>query len=72
MDFGLKHKMTTGLRLLVGRSLYTEPDNFWRDLSASYNLRNRIIHEGQIAHEDEAKLAIKVARKIVGIAKSLL
>jgi len=31
-----------------------------------------IIHEGQIAHEDDAKLAIKVARKIVEIAASLL
>lgn len=67
IDFGLRHKMTTGLRLLAGRSLYAEPDNFWQELSASYGLRNRIIHEGQIAHEDDAKLAIKVARKIVQI-----
>ena len=69
--FGLRHKMTTGLRLLVGRSLYTEPDSFWQDLSASYGLRNQIIHEGQIAHEDDAKLAIKMARKIVEVAASL-
>ena len=67
IDFGLRHKMTTGLRLLAGRSLYPEPDGFWQDLSASYGLRNRIIHDGQIAHEDDAKLAIKVARKIVEI-----
>jgi hypothetical protein len=71
IDFGLRHKMTTGWRLLAGRTLYTESDGFWQDLSASYGLRNRIIHEGQIAHEDDAKLAIKVARKIVHIVASL-
>ena len=71
IDFGLRHKMTTGLRLLAGRSLYTEPDGFWQELSASYGLRNRIIHDGQIAHEDDAKLAIKVARKIVEIIAAL-
>ena len=71
IDFGLRHKMTTGLRLVAGRTLFTEPDGFWQDLSASYGLRNRIIHDGQIAHEDDAKLAIKVARKIVQIVASL-
>jgi hypothetical protein len=70
-DFGLRHKMTTGLRFVAGRSLYNEPDGFWQDLSASYGLRNRIIHDGQIAHEDDAKLAIKVARKIVEITAAL-
>ena len=63
--------MTTGLRLLAGRSLYTEPDGFWQDLSASYGLRNKIIHDGQIAHEDDAKLGIRVARKVVEIVASL-
>ena len=72
IDFGLRHRMTTGLRMLVGRSLYTEPDGFWQDLSASYGLRNRIIHDGQIAHEDDAKSAIKIARKIVRIVASSL
>ena len=71
IDFGLRHKMTTGLRFVAGRSLYTEPDGFWQDLSASYGLRNKIIHDGQIAHEDDAKLAIKVARKIVEITAAL-
>ncbi len=59
-DFGLRHKMTTGLQLVAGRSLHAEPDGFWRELSASYGLRNKIIHDGQIAQEDDAKLAIKV------------
>src|SRR5665213_4584487 len=36
IDFGLRHKMTTGLRLLTGRSLHSEPDGFWQDLSISY------------------------------------
>lgn len=71
VDFGLRHKMTTGLRFVAGRSLFAEPDGFWQDLSASYGLRNRIIHDGQIAHEDDAKLAIKVARKIVQIVAAL-
>ncbi|HXE54130.1 MAG TPA: hypothetical protein VN541_14000 [Tepidisphaeraceae bacterium] len=66
-----RHKMTTGLRLLVGRSLFMEPDGFWQELSASYALRNRIIHEGQIAHEDDARQAIRVARKIVLIDSTL-
>lgn len=71
IDFGLRHKMTTGLRLLVGRSLFMEPDGFWQELSTSYALRNRIIHEGQIAHEDDARQAIRVARKIVLIDSTL-
>jgi hypothetical protein len=71
IDFGLRHKMTTGLRLLGCSSFYLEPDSFWQDLSASYGLRNRIIHDGQIAHEDDAKLAINVARNVVRIATSL-
>ncbi len=43
----------------------------WQDLSASYGLRNKIIHDGQIAHEDDAKLGIRVARKVVEIVASL-
>ena len=70
IDFGLRHKMTTGLRLLTGHSLYAEPDQFWQELSASYNLRNRIIHEEHVAHEDDAKRSIHVARKIVQIVQS--
>ena len=71
IDFGLRHKMTTGLRLLTGRSLHMEPDGFWQELSISYGKRNKIIHEGQIAHEDDAKLAIKMARRIVQIVGAL-
>ena len=37
----------------------------------SYAQWNKIIHEGQIAHKDDAKLAIKVERKIVQITASL-
>jgi hypothetical protein len=71
IDFGLRHKMTTGLRLLTGRSLHKEPDGFWQELSISYAQRNKIIHEGQIAHEDDAKRAIRVARRIVRIVATL-
>jgi hypothetical protein len=72
LDFGLRHKMSTGLRLLIGRSLYGEPDRFWKELSESYKLRNKIIHEGQIAQEDDAKLAIRVTRRIVQIVAQLV
>jgi len=70
IDFGLRHKMTTGWRLLTGQSLHAEPDDFWKELSSSYRIRNTVIHEGQIATEDDAKLAIKVARKILKIVAS--
>jgi hypothetical protein len=46
IDFGLRHKMTTGLRLLTGRSFYDLPGNFWDRLSESYRARNRIITKG--------------------------
>jgi hypothetical protein len=71
LDFGLRHKMTTGLRLVGARSLFLEPNGFWKALSTSYDLRNKIIHEGRIAHEDDAKLAIEVASRIVKIVASL-
>jgi hypothetical protein len=72
IDFGLRHKMTTGLRLVAGRSLFAEPDRFWQHLSTSYGQRNKIIHEGQIAHEDDARLAIDVAGRTVQIMGSLV
>jgi len=71
LDFGLRRKMTVGLNLLAGRSLYQEPNGFWEKLSTSYGLRNKIIHEGQIAHEVDAKQAIAVAHEIVRIVNSL-
>jgi len=71
LDFGLRHKMTTGLLLLNCKSLHGQPDNFWNELSESYRLRNRIIHEGHVAQESEAELAVKVAQKIVAIVAAL-
>jgi hypothetical protein len=70
-DFGLRHKMTSGLRLVAGRSLFEEPDDFWRVLSESYAKRNAIVHEGQPAGEEDAEQAIKVARRILEIVRSL-
>jgi hypothetical protein len=70
-DFGLRHKMTTGLLLLNCKSLHSQPDNFWDELSDSYKLRNKIIHEGQVAQESDAELAIKVAQGIVRIVAAL-
>ena len=70
-DFGLRQKMTAGLYLLTGRSLYAEPAGFWNKLSANYDLRNKIIHEGSIAEEDQAIQAIEVARTLVQILATL-
>lgn len=71
IDFGLRHKMTTGLRLLTGRSFYDLPGNFWDRLSESYRARNRIIHEGATATEDESRRSIDVARELVKAVREL-
>jgi hypothetical protein len=70
-DFGLRNKMTIGLKLIAGKSLYAQPDDFWAKLSESYKARNRIIHEGSLATEDQAKTAIAVAEHIIAVMSSL-
>jgi hypothetical protein len=70
-DFGLRHKMTSGLRLIAGRSLFNEPNDFWKKLSESYDKRNRIIHAGAAADEDDAQNAIDVATQVVRIVSTL-
>lgn len=71
LDFGLRHKMTTGMRLLTGTSFFDLPDNFWDRLSESYRARNRIIHEGATASEDEAWRSIYVARDLVRAVREI-
>jgi hypothetical protein len=66
-DFGMRNKMSVGMRIVANRSLYAEPDDFWHKMSTSYGKRNQIIHEAQNATEDEALQAIVVARRIVQI-----
>jgi hypothetical protein len=70
-DFGLRHKMTTGLRLVASRSFYDEPNGFWDKLSKSYERRNAIIHEGAGADEDDAEQAIAVAHNVLDIIDTL-
>jgi hypothetical protein len=70
-DFGLRNKMTIGLRLVAGRSLHRETNDFWTRLSESYKARNKIIHEGSLATEDQAKAAIAVAEHIISVMSSL-
>ncbi len=53
------------MKLLCGRSLFNEPEDFWDRLSASYSKRNKIIHEGQNASEEEAKASLVVAQQLV-------
>lgn len=70
-DFGLRNKMTAGMRFVANRSLFAEPDNFWDRLSSSYAKRNAIIHRGENASEDEARAAIQVAEAVVRIMNSV-
>lgn len=71
LDFGLRHKMTSGLRLVASRSFFNEPNGFWERLSKSYDRRNKIIHEGSPADEDDADQAIAVAEKVLNIIGTL-
>jgi hypothetical protein len=70
-EFGLRHKMSVGLNLLAGKSLFAEPGEFWARLSTSYYRRNKIIHEGQNASEDDASASVTVAEQLVRIVQQL-
>jgi hypothetical protein len=71
LDFGLRNKMSAALSLIAGRSLFREPRGLWPKLSASYNKRNGIIHRGENADENDSRLALEVARRIVEIMGEL-
>jgi hypothetical protein len=70
-DFGLRNKMSAGMRFVAGRSLFAEPAELWTRLSTSYNKRNDIIHRGENATEDEARTALDVARTVVQIMREV-
>jgi hypothetical protein len=67
VDFGMKHRMAIGMRLVSGRSFFREPGDFWQRLSVSYDRRNAIIHRGDIATEADAENAISVAENVVRV-----
>ena len=71
LDFGLRHKMTIGLRLVTRRSFFKEPAEFWSRLSSSYDRRNSIIHRGETASEIDAEHAIKVAEDVVKLMNEI-
>jgi len=71
VDFGLKNKMSAALFLVGGWSLFREPGDLWQKLSNSYNKRNGIIHRGENANEDDARLALEVARNVVRIMSGI-
>ncbi|HEX2568407.1 MAG TPA: hypothetical protein VH877_02535 [Polyangia bacterium] len=71
LDFGLKNKMSAAMYLIAGRSLSREPDGLWEDLSESYAKRNSIIHRGDVANEDDATRAFRVASKVVEIMRAI-
>ncbi len=70
-DFGLRNKMSAAMHLIANRSLFREPGELWANLSDSYGKRNRIIHQGENANEDEAVLALDVARRVVDLMNSI-
>ena len=61
----MKNKMSAVLYLVAGRSLFREPPGFWDSLSKSYTKRNRIIHAGETAQEEDAETALLVAHRVV-------
>jgi hypothetical protein len=71
VDFGLRNKMSAVMHLVAHRSLFREPDELWDLLSTSYGKRNAIIHRGENATEDEARAALGIARRIIGVMDSL-
>ena len=71
-DFGLRNKMSAGMRFVAGRSLFAEPNDLWARLSASYNKRNNIIHRGENATEDEARDALGVAQAVVRVMREVV
>jgi hypothetical protein len=71
LDLGLKTKMSAGMRFVANRSLFNEPNNLWERMSNSYTKRNRIIHRGENATEDDAHQALTVARTIVAIMNDI-
>ncbi len=70
-DFGLRTKMSAGMHLFAQRSLFREPDGFWKRLSNSYAKRNAIIHAGDSATETDATTALEVAQRIVAIMNEI-
>lgn len=70
-NFGLRNKMSAVMHLIAQRSLFREPNGLWEMLTTSYNKRNTIIHQGVNASEDDARLAIEVARRIINVMKAL-
>lgn len=71
VDFGLRHKMTSGLRFVADKSVYRDWPELWPDLSNSYRKRNGIIHSGDSATEEDAELAVSVAQRLVDVVHSL-
>jgi hypothetical protein len=71
VDFGLRNKMSAVMHLVANRSLFREPDDLWDAVSVSYGKRNAIIHRGENASEDQARAALQVARRIIGVMDSL-
>jgi hypothetical protein len=65
-DVSLRTKMTVLLNLVAGHSLYISGKaRLWEQLSASYGKRNSIIHQGEIATQEDAERAVEVARWVI-------
>jgi hypothetical protein len=62
--------MTALLRLVCGRSLFSDLPR-WEKLQNSYEKRNKIIHDGSSATEDDAEEALSVARWVVDFTENI-
>ena len=63
--------MSAVLFLTTGRSLFREQAGFWNSLSKSYTKRNKIIHAGETAQEEDAETALLMAHQVVELMASL-
>jgi hypothetical protein len=62
VKFGLRNKMTVGLRAVLGTSFYNIlGKDKWDRLGLSYKCRNGMVHRGSPVSEEEAQQALDVA-----------
>lgn len=69
----LRYRMSVGLSFFSGGTAawLDEKDDFWKSLAKSYKKRNKIIHDGENAEEVDAKLALRIAKKVVELIELL-
>lgn len=70
--FGLRHKMTVGMRSVVGMSMYEiMGSDKWQEVGQSYKCRNNVVHNGFTATEEDARQAVQVADYVYKALKKI-